>query len=113
MKKASLITVFLLVFSITTIAAAVLAADAQAEMSRDLNFHYGENLIETRALVNDLEASAIADLNDLPATLEIDPTSGPRGTTVTVSGEGWPVDNFVTISYELLDTPGKTDVAIV
>jgi len=73
------------------------------------NFHYGDdNLIEVRVYVDGsgtLTANALFEV--IRPTLCLDRDQGPRGTLVTVEGDGWlPGDtSFVTIEYA--GVPGR------
>ena len=84
-------------------------------ITQNMGFHYGENIVEIRALVNGQMQSAMTTFTVARPTFTIDPEKGPRGTKVTGTGSGWltGMTDFVTISYRRADTGEMADVAIV
>ncbi len=84
------------------------------ELSRDLGFNYGENIVEIRTTIDGFELSAAATCEIVRPTFEITPDEGYRGTTVTVTGEHWLAGetSYVTIYYTDPSVGTETAIAI-
>jgi|GEM_PF-1580176 len=94
----------------------IIKVDADLNAANDgLGFNYGANTVEVRAEDNGgrtLRASATFEITR--PTLVLDMEQGPRGTLVTVEGDGWlPGDiNFVTIKYTTVTEPTEQTIAV-
>ncbi len=90
--------------------------DADLNAANDgLGFNYGTNVIEVRVEDNDGDVmTASATFEITRPTLLLDMEQGPRGTLVTVEGDGWlPGDiNFVTIKYTTVTEPTEQTIAV-